>query len=295
MAGKHMYLVAVVLAITAGSHAFATPKHPSTTSAPSLEGSMSLKDASDLSPRFASDRSRAKGAQADARAGIVRDAALGVGVQGGYAERAREIHDTIARRTGALDRVWNFEPLVANGRLLAPAVQFTHHEQVLDDDASALRETGKVLRVTQPARLVTVPPTWRDWLTIAAVPIQRPDDTSLPQDGVERDLWTEAIEDAWKVGRAQADAVFHTQIEGLTHAYVDRLRYKELVAQRMIGPAKLGQTNLGIVREDDVVRIEDSIYSVSAVARFTPPKDWRPVVRPALHGDAKAASEESSP
>ncbi|MEO7326549.1 MAG: type IV secretory system conjugative DNA transfer family protein [Dokdonella sp.] len=239
---------------------------------------MSYTDAVAMKPRFSNDRSRSKGAQVDARLAIVRDAALGVGVQGGYAERAREIHGRIQQRSEQLDRIWNFTPLVDNGRLLAPAVQYTHHEQVLD--AAALRETGKVLRVVEPARLVTMPPTWRDWLTIATVEVAHPDDTSLPQDDAERDMWKAALADAWKVGRAQADAVFQTEIESLTNAYVDRLRYKELVAQHMIGPAKLGQTNLGIVREDDVVRIEDSIYSVGAAAHFTAPKDWRPVVRP---------------
>jgi len=243
-----------------------------------IDGEFDLARASMLGPRYRSDKARASAAADVARFAMVRDAALAFGVQGGYRERSLEIAARIEARAAQLDRIFPFAPLVERGRLLMPAVRFTQDEQVLH--AGTLRETGRVLRVVEPARIVTMPPTWRDWLLLPTPEVVPPDDVLLPTNGEERAVWRAAITEAWRIGRLQADAVVTTQIELLQAAYLDRLRYKELLAQKMIQPPRLGQTDLGIVRADDVLRIRDTLYQVSASARFEEPSQWRPVVVP---------------
>jgi len=220
-----------------------------------------------------------------AREALVRDAALSAGVASAYAERASELRATLTQLQPHLDTIYNFSPLLDNGRMLVPAVELVHEVSAIEDDGSQLRETGRVLRIVEPARLVTTPPTWRDFLTAWRgndKSVDRPSDDMLPTNSSEREVWRAGLADAWNVGRNQADAVFRSELATLTESYLGRIRYRMLVEQRIIRPASLGQTDFGIVAESDVVRIEDALFTVRQAAAFASPNEWRAMPRRAV-------------
>lgn len=278
-------VVKLILAATlaAAVHAAAAGERPA---------SSSLDDLSALTPR--SQREQTRDAQEELRAEIVRDGGLVAGTQGGYSQRAGEIHAILARRAGELDRIYNFVPLMfESGRVISPVIELVDDVQAVEGDGSALRETNRVLRVVRPARLVTAAPTWRDYLTIGSAKLERPDDGVLPRSGSERDIWRSAVAEGWAQGRRQADLVYQTQLEELTQAYEGMLRYRDLLAQGMIEPAKVGQSDLGIVRQDGELRIGDTLYTLKAGARFSDPKAWRPVVTPSTGSESSSAATEA--
>ncbi len=143
-----------------------------------------------------------------------------------------------------------------------------------------MRETARVLRVLSPARLVSTPPTWRDWMDIRPIPSVAPDAVSLPTTSRERDVWEETVASSWALGRTQADAVFASQVDTLKRDYQGMLRYHDLLNQGIVAPADVGRDDLGIVREDAELRLGDTIYIVRSPARFTAPEGWRAVVTP---------------
>lgn len=222
----------------------------------------------------------ARDGQARLREELVRDAALALGTQGGYSERASEIRGILDRRGDQLDRIFNFAPLCRDGRVLSPVVDLVEDVLAVEAGGDAMRETARVLRVLSPARLVSTPPTWRDWMDIRPIPSVAPDVVSLPTTSSERDVWRETVATSWALGRTQADAVFASQVDTLKRDYQGMLRYHELLNQGIVAPADVGRNDLGIVREDAELRLGDTIYVVRSPARFTPPEDWRAVVTP---------------
>lgn len=235
-----------------------------------------------MTPRSA--RTISADAARQARFSVVREAGLVVGVDAAYKERAIELRSHLQSVAADLDRIYNFAPLVDNGRLLVPSVELVKDVSAIEGDGSLLRETGRVLRIVEPARLVTTLPTWRDWLSVwqtaaGDAAAERPVDAALPQTREERDVWRSALDEAWVVGRRQADAVFRAELDALTESYLGRLRYRILVEQRIIRPAALGQSDFGIVRESDSVRIEDKLFSIRDAAVFASPSDWRALPR----------------
>lgn len=249
-----------------------------------LEPAPTLRAAQELSPRYRTARAREAASKELARAGIVRDAAHVYGVAVGYAARAAEIRRDLDARAAELDTIYSFHGLVEGGRLLAPSVSFADQVMAIEGDGSQMRETARVLRVEEPARLVSVPPTWRDYLTIGAPSVDRPDDAMLPATSDEREVWTEAVAEGYDIGRKQAELVLETQMSLLTATYEGMLRYRKLVAQGVIAPAQVGQTDFGIVREDDVLRIQDRVITVTEPARFTDSSRWKPVVERSAEG-----------
>ncbi len=220
---------------------------------------------------------------------LVRDAALSMGTQGGYAERAAEIKMILVRQGPQLDRVFNFAPLT-HGGVIAPVVELVEDVLAVEGDGHAMRETARVLRVIESAHLVTVPPTWRDWLSIDPVAPKTPDAVAFPKSARERAIWKSAITESWTVGRRHADAVYQTQLAELTRAYQGMLRYHELLEQHIISPAEVDRSDLGIVREDAELRIGDVIYTVRSPAKFNEASHWEPVVVP--HGSTSGAGSD---
>lgn len=221
------------------------------------------------------------------REAAVREAALAAGVEAAYKERVAELRSRLQSLGAELDRIYNFTVLLDDGRLLVPAVELVREVSAVEADGSQLRETGRVLRIVEPARLVTAPPTWRDYLSAwtangASDRAERPSDDLLPTDSREREVWRAALNEAWSVGRRQADSVFTSELATLSEAYLGRVRYRMLVDQRIVRPASLGQTDFGIVAESDVVRIEDALFTVRQGAAFATPSEWRAMPRPAV-------------
>jgi len=233
-----------------------------------------------LTRRFGSPKSAQKAAEKSARLMLVSDAALTLGVHGGYRERAMELHRLIEDSASTLDAVYGFGALIERGRLLVPSVEFSERASEVERDGSQLRETARVLRVREPARLVTAPPTWRDYFHFRNLDleVELPDDTLLPQSSDERTVWETNIALGWLTGREQAEGVFAADLETLTQSYIGRLRYRMLVAQQILAPAEIGHTDFGVVQEADVLRIEDQLFAVKEAARFLPASGWKPIV-----------------
>lgn len=249
--------------------------------AASADGPSSPASMQDVMSMDASYAQRlARDGEARLREEMVRDAALAMGTQSGYAERAGEIRELVDRRAQQLDRIFVFGPLCRDGRVLAPVVELVEDVLAVEDNGTAMRETARVLRVVQAARLVTVPPTWRDWLTIRPPELSPPDAIAFPASARERSIWQAAIKESWGVGRHHADAVYQTQLEELKQAYEGMLRYHELLAQGVIAPAEVGRADLGIVRQDAELRIGDTIYTVRAPAKFQESTQWKATATP---------------
>lgn len=250
--------------------------------ASSLQAAESLAALQGLQPR--SERAALAEASRSLRDDILREAAQAAGVQGGYRERNAEIAAHLSRTAPELDGVFNFAPLVQQGRLLVPAVEWVREVSAVELDGSQLRETASVLRIVEEARLVSVPPTWRDYLSSVspAGRIERPADDFLPRDARERAIWATAVAEAWDVGRRQAEAVYRSELATLSAAYQGRILYLSLVNSGVVDPASLGQVEFGIVREDTELRIDDRLFNVRDAARFAEPTDWRALVRPSM-------------
>jgi len=227
-----------------------------------------------------SQQSKEKDAAIRLRDEQIRDAAMVVGVRGGFSYRARELRTLLEQRSDKLDRVFTFGPLVQYGRILAPVVELVEQVQAIDGDGTAMRETARVLRVTKPARLVTVQPTWRDWLTIMPMPVDADDTVLLPESDHDIAVWRESVRQSWAIGVKQADSVYLADLAVLTRDYEGMLRYRDLLVQGIVSPAEIGRSDLGIVREDAELRIGDNIYTIRSSAVFTEPEKWKPVVHP---------------
>lgn len=165
---------------------------------------------------------------------LLRDTAHTVGYRAGLGARAKELRDSIERRTPVLNQVFDFSPMISNDGVLPPVI--VEARDVASYDDNQIRLADHVYSIKVPERFVSNPITWRDYLYMglpASTEVNLPRDEALPERH-ELPIWQKALQEGWEQGVNQADIVMTENFNRLARDFNGMLRYSVLVQQRMI-------------------------------------------------------------
>lgn len=211
----------------------------------------------------------------------VRDTALALGSRAGMLARAEEINVSLRSREADLDRIYNFTTLFLREKVMPPVV-VEARDSVTQDTDRMLRTADRIYRIDIPERLVTVVPTWRDYLytgLIAAEPVGQPHAALLPRDENERAVWERGVEEGWSAGQRQADAVFDANMARLRRDYEGMLRYMLLLARGMITKPAVAASHSVVTGDSKEMKVNDTVYAITKSSGLvTKPESWSPTV-----------------
>ena len=97
------------------------------------------------------------------RYAAIQTAATSLGARGGLAWEARNVDASLRTESVFLDQVFDFNQILLDHNVLPPVLVESNNNLNLDDD-DTLRIAAKTYRIIRPARFVTAPPNWRDYL-----------------------------------------------------------------------------------------------------------------------------------
>jgi len=97
------------------------------------------------------------------RGQALQETAVSLGAQGALAWRANQINTMLDQQYSNLDHIFNFNQLMLPHNVLPPVLVQSSGD-LTQDDADTLRLSDKTYKILAPARFVTTPPTWRDYL-----------------------------------------------------------------------------------------------------------------------------------
>jgi hypothetical protein len=165
------------------------------------------------------------------RVSLIENAARGVGIRGGYAAEASRINDILLTRyRSALDRRYNFAPLMLqSGYVVPPAITRIRNVRQLSGP-NFLYLTNGSYEIVRDARLTTLPPSWIDYLTLPIRDVRPPDNLSM-ESAEERAIWRRSVEDGWEQGVREARMAFSTALATLHRDYHGMLLYHDLARQ----------------------------------------------------------------
>ena len=215
------------------------------------------------------------------RAAAQRLAALAYGSQGGLARRAWEIARTVAIDADALDRTYDFEALLLERggfRVLPPVLGETRRAYRLDPDGRRATAAHRVVRIVEPARIVSAAPTWRAWLLRDWEAPKRPADLLFPRNAAERSRWRGWIAEGWAEGIRLADDIFAAQVDALDAAFQGIAAWHRLHMAGMVTEPELDLDASDVSGGGTLMRIDERWLSVAGEARLRPEPDlWRPL------------------
>jgi defect-in-organelle-trafficking protein DotC len=181
-----------------------------------------------------------------ARKQVIEAAARGVGIRGGFAYEAERINKVLmaGRYRSALDRHYPFRNLMLQQGYVVPPV-ITKVSNVREQSGpNFLYLTNGSYEITREPRLVTITPSWMDYLLLPIRSIRPPENIQL-KGADEQAVWKAAVEDAWNTGVREARASFTTSLATLHRDYHGMRMYHSLAQQ---GALSVPQIDVSSVR-----------------------------------------------
>ena len=213
---------------------------------------------------------------AEKRASAVRLAALGFGARAGLARRAWEIAAMLDRHGAKLSAIYRFGDLVLRRdgfTVLPPVLAETRRAFRLDTRAGEPAGTRaasarRVLRILEPARLVSAMPDWRDWLMRSWSPAEPPASVLFPRNAREDARWRRMLAEGWAEGVALADDIFAADLDRLNRAFEGVVLWHRLNRAGMLTAPGIEIERAGVSGHESLMRIGTASARIARPARF---------------------------
>lgn len=227
----------------------------------------------DVSPSEATSGAPFNGLRQNAQ----RQVAYMLGVQAGVAWRYDVIDNLLEKEGPELTTLYDFTPLLLDdGRVMPPIVTSSTDSFELQDRASATSAIA-TFTIKEPARVITVPPTWESYLVQHyTVNIADVNPALLPKDGTERDVWHDAVMQGWEDGIDQANRLFTLSLATLSRDYIGAARFNLLSHEGVLSIPNLQTGNLGIVVNSNTMVVGAKVYRIVQDATWQPSGNWQP-------------------
>lgn len=209
----------------------------------------------------------------------MREAAIGAGARGGLIYQTKIINKVLDKSARNLDIIYDFQPLMIQGRVLPPILTETR-EVYTQGDAATLRLAGHSYKVEAQARFASRPPQWRDYLYISYGDDDSalPDRLLMPSNAEEQEAWKKLVMEGWKQGIEQANQTYQANLNRLDRDYRGMVRYHVLALKRMVTLPVVAQQNMPINREGNTMNLDETLLRITAMPDFNADmRDWSPL------------------
>ena len=208
-----------------------------------------------------------------------RLAALSWASQAGLAYRGREIAALLERRAKDLSAIFDFRALLLDrgGFLVMPPVLAETRDAVRIEPGRAA-SARRVFRITAGERIVSAPPTWRDWLERNWEAARPPASVLFPRNAEERKRWDGWLEEGWAQGTRLADDIHASDLERLTAAFEGVVGWHRLHQAAMVSAPGTRTEMTAVSGHERLLRIAETVLRLDEPAAFNLlPHDWKPL------------------
>lgn len=231
------------------------------------------------------------------RAQMLRDAARTVGFRGGLSARAAELLHALNVRARGLETMFQFSPLLSKNGTIPPVIVAADNVAAFSPDQ--IRTAHQVYKIEREERFVSVPPTWRDYLTVglpSRPEVQLPDLHARPQDANEQAIWKSAVQEGWGEGQQQADAILTANFNRLIRDYSGMMLYSALLQQGIVSGTRVAESRQTLTGDQRQIVLGDTLRRVTRKAAFeTDPRKWRPTIRSEVPASPQVPGRVAAP
>lgn len=214
------------------------------------------------------------------RVQVLRDTALSVGARGGLAWRAAEINKVLTYNEKKLFRLFNFNAMMLDKNVLPPVLLEGRNTLTLGG-TDTIRIADRNFIILTQAKFVTAPPIWRDYLWMCHTAPDTPDRSLLPRTQEERGVWRRYIDEGWQAGIQQADLIFKENLGRLKRDFEGMIRYRTLLAQRMVSPPFVAEMDMGVTGGGNDLTVHDRVLRITAFpALQASSENWKTEIIP---------------
>lgn len=221
------------------------------------------------------------------RESALREAATTVGARQGLRDKSCAIRAEIDAQRAALDKRFRFSDLMMGRGVLPPVISEARDSVSLD--ATVMRVASRVYHLDEAARVIDIPPTWRDWLLVGLSPdscsgVVSSSDISeqlKPKNSIEEAFFRSVVTRSYAAGQSQAKSVLEDNLARLERSYSGMRRFYELYQRGMVS-APVIMTSTDVVKRDDpnTLIVGNTIIRITVPVDFVEKVDeWKPLAQ----------------
>ncbi|MBF13189.1 MAG: hypothetical protein CMF46_02365 [Legionellales bacterium] len=210
----------------------------------------------------------------------VQQIAQNYGAQSGLEWQSNKISQVLQAHRESLASIYDFRSFLIDAHILPPVLQETKKDVSLSASENTLRISDMTVEITQPARFVTAPPVWYEYIQVAHATPNLPQVSLLPQNQFERDLWDEAVVQGWTMGVDQANEILMAGIHRLNRDFLGMVLFHRLYEQGLVSRPFSSKTELGITGNSHKVVVGDQVVRMSQQSELLVDNSayWEPLV-----------------
>jgi len=242
---------------------------------PRVEATEKVNSLNDLmSTQITATQVKNKDEVSEMRKEAIKEIAGSLGASTGLAFRMNQLKQETNLRAIELDQLYDFSKMTIDNGVLAPVLTegLSNYAQSSDDQ---VRIADKMYKIEQPAKFVSVYPTWRSYLRFSFPSFETPNSAYLPKNDTEKAIWDLAVKEGWDKGVQQANRIFEASYSKLERDYLGMIKYKILLAEGLITPTVIAKQNLGVTGGGKEMSINDQVFRIVDHSALNPNnKDW---------------------
>ena len=192
----------------------------------------------------------------------VQDTAISYGAQSALAWQSKKINTQLSNKQKILSTIYDFKRIMLPHNVLPPVINQASNALNLSD-SKTLRSSDQVIEIIKDAKFVTTPPSWRDYLIMNFKTPEKPADTMLPRNNMERQIWDQYVVEGWRRGYKQANAILSERLGKLTQDYTGMAFFKKLYVLNMVTAPHVATADLGITGNNKKLTIGDKIVRIT--------------------------------
>lgn len=219
------------------------------------------------------------------RYGLLREAAVSYSAQAGYQHRVWEVMRQLEQDSGKLSRTFDFNRVAYSapretGYILPPVVSRATAAINVDESGQSAVAADEFYRLEIPGRIVTIVPTWRDYLVIPLEEASEPDDNFLPQNKEEKQVFNRFAAEGWQAGVEQADEALSLNFSRLKRDYLGMVEYRRMVQAGLVRELVIQSSERRSAGEGEELFIGERRVRIVSSAQFVrDPSQWKPLQR----------------
>ncbi len=213
---------------------------------------------------------------------ILRSYGLRVGQQFGYGQQLQYLQSKIEKKNGELNKIFNFKFILSYANENSPAINILPpvllkaQNFVQNENGQAILISDQHYTLYSQARLVTVVPTWRDYLIHAIPKPQEVTQGFLPHDASEQKVWAKSLEDGWKLGIHQGNEEMEYRINRLSRDYNGMVTYLKLLNEGKVSAPYVAYTHQSVVGNGEAMSVNQNVFRITTQSQLiTNPKQWK--------------------
>lgn len=206
------------------------------------------------------------------RLNAILDSAYEYAVRKGIQSEIKNINLIVKRNERNLDAMFNFAPLMIQGKVVPPVITEVH-DIVQIPNNSTLKTTSVLYTISKQAYFSNLPPNWRTYLTFPETKFtvqfeDTPSKEFTPKGSKEYQEWEKQTIKGFNAGVKQAQEIFRYSLNKLNRDYIGMSRFHEFVIQGKVSMPSISSTGLALANNRSTMLVDQRMLSIRTLPAF---------------------------